>query len=512
MNKLIHYTVHKAKSAICFCFVLSWNCLIAQNTGSYKYILDSERSFYNDVLLINNHYYVLSNGHDYGAAKLYFYKYGFHPLTSVIVFDENFNKVKQIQLLDKSFDGICFFYQNNHFYVFGYKYNYPEDSEHICIAKYDENFNLVQPLSLYENYIWRDIIRTKKGEFMGLVKGFGNAEGILHISDGGEFLQEVLAPCSMLSAVVETESHYFAGFVDQPYVSMLKFYKDSLEKYEFIDIGQYMPLNELPEGDAISVGNQVIFANYYILSNECPLSFYGGNQWDCSIVFLNEDMSLKNRLIFGKDCEFNLGGWMDYINSDSIYQIHRSLNNFEHNDNNSAYSFIISNFSKDGKLNFSFTLDIKDSRPLRGIYGCKALPDGGMLAYGSAASFSESNSTRGFLLYYHPTKSGVGVVETGRAPSLQVFPNPANGQLTIRLPNPSKGGAYTAEDIEIYDVVGQKVLAPLTPLRGELEPSSNAGNFPLEGGLRGATIDISHLANGMYFLRVGGKTVKFVKE
>ena len=133
--------------------------------------------------------------------------------------------------------------------------------------------------------------------------------------------------------------------------------------------------------------------------------------------------------------------------------------------------------------------------------------------YIAGISYTSTDGTYSDSIFYagadtaifRVVKGGVGVVETGRAPSLQVFPNPANGQLTISLPNPSKGGAYTAEDIEIYDVVGQKVLAPLTSLRGELEPSSNAGNFPLEGGLRGATIDISHLANGMYFLRVGGK-------
>jgi hypothetical protein len=41
-------------------------------------------------------------------------------------------------------------------------------------------------------------------------------------------------------------------------------------------------------------------------------------------------------------------------------------------------------------------------------------------------------------------------------------------------------------------------------------------NFPLEGGLRGATIDISHLANGIYFLKIqtenGVVMKKIIKE
>jgi len=71
--------------------------------------------------------------------------------------------------------------------------------------------------------------------------------------------------------------------------------------------------------------------------------------------------------------------------------------------------------------------------------------------------------------------------------------------------------------------VGQRVLAPLTPLRGEESPfeggrgmSSSSANFPLEGGLRGATIDVSHLANGMYFLKIqtenGIVVKKFIKD
>jgi len=57
---------------------------------------------------------------------------------------------------------------------------------------------------------------------------------------------------------------------------------------------------------------------------------------------------------------------------------------------------------------------------------------------------------------------------------------------------------------------------PLAPLKGGTSSATTTDgrNSPLEGG-RGVsetTIDVSGLANGMYFLKVGNKTVKFIKE
>ena len=83
----------------------------------------------------------------------------------------------------------------------------------------------------------------------------------------------------------------------------------------------------------------------------------------------------------------------------------------------------------------------------------------------------------------------VGVVETHCNASLRVYPNPTIGQLTIAC----RDGARPVPTVEIYSVVGQMV-----------------GAYPC--GRPETTIDISHLANGMYFLKFGNKTVRFVKE
>jgi hypothetical protein len=81
----------------------------------------------------------------------------------------------------------------------------------------------------------------------------------------------------------------------------------------------------------------------------------------------------------------------------------------------------------------------------------------------------------------------VGVVETGHAPSLRVYPNPTNGQLII------ESGELIIENVDIYDVFGRNVGANL-----RVCPEN--------------TIDVSYLDKGMCFLRIAGKTAKFVKK
>ena len=69
---------------------------------------------------------------------------------------------------------------------------------------------------------------------------------------------------------------------------------------------------------------------------------------------------------------------------------------------------------------------------------------------------------------------------------LRVYPNPTNSQLRIENYDVSMG------EIEIYDVVGRKIVhCPLS-----IDNS----------------IDVSHLENGLYFLKIGDKTVKIIKN
>jgi len=90
------------------------------------------------------------------------------------------------------------------------------------------------------------------------------------------------------------------------------------------------------------------------------------------------------------------------------------------------------------------------------------------------------------------TVGTVGIKElTMNNGQLTIYPNPTSGQLRI------SGDIWDSKDreIRIFNVVGQVVF---TSQLSKLSPE--------------ITIDISHLANGLYFLKIDGKMFKIMKE
>jgi hypothetical protein len=84
----------------------------------------------------------------------------------------------------------------------------------------------------------------------------------------------------------------------------------------------------------------------------------------------------------------------------------------------------------------------------------------------------------------------VGIVDNiTEATSLKIFPNPTAGQLII------DNGQLTIKNVEIFDVVGKKQESRISDI-GKLE----------------IVLDISHLTNGIYFLKVDNKTFKIIKN
>jgi len=82
---------------------------------------------------------------------------------------------------------------------------------------------------------------------------------------------------------------------------------------------------------------------------------------------------------------------------------------------------------------------------------------------------------------------GVGVdelrMENGK---LRIYPNPTTGELKI------ENGELRMENVEIFDISGKNIF-----------------NFQLSTF---NSIDVSHLPTGIYFLRMGNRTAKFIKE
>jgi len=90
------------------------------------------------------------------------------------------------------------------------------------------------------------------------------------------------------------------------------------------------------------------------------------------------------------------------------------------------------------------------------------------------------------------TLDDVNIREHSSRSGVTLFPNPTTGKLTIR--NEKSG---MSSEIEVFDVVGRKLLSH-TPLTSHSSPLIE--------------IDISHLAAGMYFLKIDGKFLKVVKQ
>ena len=84
----------------------------------------------------------------------------------------------------------------------------------------------------------------------------------------------------------------------------------------------------------------------------------------------------------------------------------------------------------------------------------------------------------------------VGVNEIVSNGQLKIYPNPNTGQLTIVMNNEQ----LTMNNVEIYSVVGQLLQSKIVNQQSKIE------------------IDVSHLAKGVYFLKVGNQVVRFVKE
>ena len=96
---------------------------------------------------------------------------------------------------------------------------------------------------------------------------------------------------------------------------------------------------------------------------------------------------------------------------------------------------------------------------------------------------------------YELTEDGIKVKETLGIDNYElpitnyvVYPNPTTGKLTIR------NEKSEVRNVEIYDIYGKKQFSTF--------------NFQFSTD----EIDISHLVNGMYFLKIDGKVLKVIKE
>ena len=93
------------------------------------------------------------------------------------------------------------------------------------------------------------------------------------------------------------------------------------------------------------------------------------------------------------------------------------------------------------------------------------------------------------------TPTGIDNYKTNSG--ISVFPNPTNGIITITAVGAGFTPAQNGASIQIYDISGRVVDGWTYAIR----PNNNE-----------FTLDISHLQQGMYYLRVGNETIKIIKN
>ena len=101
----------------------------------------------------------------------------------------------------------------------------------------------------------------------------------------------------------------------------------------------------------------------------------------------------------------------------------------------------------------------------------------------SAGNYSQWSETQTFLV--NATNTSLASAENGQ--SLQVYPNPLEGDL-LTIENVPVG-----KSVEIANLLGHTIL------------NEKAASGTLQ-------IDVSSLSKGIYFIKAGGKTVKFIKQ
>ena len=102
-------------------------------------------------------------------------------------------------------------------------------------------------------------------------------------------------------------------------------------------------------------------------------------------------------------------------------------------------------------------------------------------------NYSGSNVYYDFFI--KAIQSNTTGIKQNSVANLTVYPNPANSTISVN-------GTNNETEIKIFDMLGKAVIN-----EKELKAENNT-----------ATIDISTLQNGVYFIQVGNSTQKFIKQ
>jgi hypothetical protein len=115
--------------------------------------------------------------------------------------------------------------------------------------------------------------------------------------------------------------------------------------------------------------------------------------------------------------------------------------------------------------------------------------------YVYARSAQNDNYNAGVAAVSSPIRTMINtnITDLETSEGLKIYPNPTNGEITIRMEN----GEWRMENVEFFDMNGKRVYVA--------KPQFSIFNSQL-------TINISHLPNGTYIVKIGNSFAKIIKQ
>jgi hypothetical protein len=268
--------------------------------------------------------------------------------------------------------------------------------------------------------------------------------------------------------------------------------------------------------------NNALFHNVYYYKNRKL-------QWESTIVYTENDLNYNSTSILLKGSAYSNGHFRMFINQRDITRpvdrvfagIYSTLgllniDTIETNDiqfsrefmtNDSKGKYYLSGYNYSLYPNVAFQIEQYDNNNKKSItwksdslskYITEVFPlnNDKVLAIGSMNNYNTQTQIwekAAFYLAEIDFSKENGFQERTETLNFEIWPNPAEDFITVTL-KPSEGFEPSeGSEIQIYNTLGEKVMAVGNNDRCSVQ------------------INISDLPKGIYFVKVGGETAKFIK-
>ena len=192
------------------------------------------------------------------------------------------------------------------------------------------------------------------------------------------------------------------------------------------------------------------------------------------------------------------------------YQWNTEINNWKesqkreytYDNNNNQTSFIYHTWNSGNwigsKNEYKYNLSYSSNELVSpSVYGVNMLTEATSYTW-SGSAWVENNVTTYYWSGKDITPSSIEELGMGNY-ELSVYPNPTNGIITVVVVADNHPPLQNDATIQIYDISGRVVQTQFIAS----QRNANGNNIPL---------DISHLQQGMYYLKIGNETVKIIKN